>query len=239
MPEPKLEDFPDASSLNDIISLRFILSNSQISAVMGKNGATIKRLSADHKVKLIVSRSFLPDSDDRILEAQGTPAALHEFTLDMLHIVSSDFNIGQVNERRYFPHVIPRTRRNSSGSTGSSTTSGNGNGGSERRDAFTATVLIPERLVGAIMGARGNRIASLRKVTRTTIDTGKQNNPEDTMQNEEGEVCRIFVIKGNVLSNVRRAETLLKRNLDEEIARHSGKVSEKKTEEKEEVAADE
>ena len=94
LPEPKLEEFPDASSLKDIISLRFILSNSQISAVMGKNGATIKRLSADHKVKLIVSRSFLPDSDDRILEAQGTPGALHEFSLDMLHIVSSDFNIG-------------------------------------------------------------------------------------------------------------------------------------------------
>merc|ERR1719352_1779944 len=58
--------------------LKFVLSNSAAGALIGKGGADMKTLEAEHGVamKLSAGRSFFPGTQDRVLLMAGEATAL-------------------------------------------------------------------------------------------------------------------------------------------------------------------
>lgn len=102
-------------------------------------------------------------------------------------------------------------------------------------DLSQLDVLIPEAYVGAVVGRQGNRIANLRKFTKTKIliekhdnnNNNSNNNGEITqheqLYNDAGEPCRKFTIVSNSMKQIKLAESMLLRNLETEIERRMTK----------------
>ncbi|CCC71800.1 hypothetical protein NCAS_0I01320 [Naumovozyma castellii] len=194
MAEPTLSDFQTLETLDHVRSVRLILSNVKISTIIGKQAATFKKICHDNDVRMVATRNFLPDSRERILEIQSDPEHIKKAVLDILEIITDNSNTAlELNERIYTPHV------------------GRAPNASHSNQQYQAVVMVPEYLVGAMMGHGGSRIANLRKFTKTSVKIEK---------NEEDETKRKFTILGNVEKNVKSAETMMMRNLDAEIERH-------------------
>ncbi|SMN21847.1 similar to Saccharomyces cerevisiae YBL032W HEK2 RNA binding protein involved in the asymmetric localization of ASH1 mRNA [Maudiozyma saulgeensis] len=219
LPPPELTDFNSISSLNEIYNIRVILTNTQISSIIGKQGRTIRHLIDSNDVKIVASRNFLPDSDERILQIQGPAQAIGSTIDDIAKTLNAEINIDQITERHYFPHVLTTTEHKTT--IRSSTNTSNIQRRSERvhEGQFQATVLVPDSLVGAMMGTRGNRISNLRKFTHTRIDTGKMDDLESNYVDSTNETFRKFIISGDNMDNVKKAESLLNSNLENEIKR--------------------
>lgn len=188
LPPPTLDEIEDPNKLEKIGNLRLIMSNNQISSIIGTQGTKIKKLIETHSVKLIASKHFLPDSQDRILEIQGFPSSISNCIKDIFNILAND-SVALISEKRYYPHS------------------------KHSKDIHvTKVVSIPREYVGALLGHGGNRIANLRKYTRTKITISQEPNE----QNE-----REFTIQGNDQKSVKLAQTMLIKNLETEKQRRS------------------
>ncbi|AET41263.1 Hek2p Ecym_7443 [Eremothecium cymbalariae DBVPG len=186
LPPPSLDEIEDPEKLKQIGNLRLIVTNSQVSSIIGTQGTKIKKLIETHSVKLVVSKTFLPDSQDRILEIQGFPNSIANCIKDINKTLIND-EVLDTKEKRYYPHS------------------------KHSKDIHvTATVGIPAEFVGALLGHGGNRIANLRKYTRTKITVA-----QDPNQNNERE----FTITGNDQKSVKLAQTMILKNLETEKER--------------------
>ena len=186
LPPPTIEELGDPSHLYNIGYLRLIIPNSQISSIIGKNGSTIKSLIDRHGVKIVASKEFLPDSDERVLELQGFSGSISNVLLDICRIIANteatyaarkaleDPTVEHNKERKYYPHLrmVQDSDRVEGGGVGNDS---NGNGNGNRNDGngngveYRATVLVPEMFVGPMMGRKANRIISLGSFTDTRI----------------------------------------------------------------------
>lgn len=241
LPPPSKDEIKDSEQLKHIGSLRLLVTNSQLSSIIGKGGSKIKSLIDKHGVKIVASRDFLPDSDERILEMQGFPGSISITLIDISEILLNEIDINFGSETRYYPHLrsqatsTPHSNLNPntgsysklhnrhyhdksstslSGSTENYEVSPATTASDEEKyysNEFKVTVRIPEPYVGAIVGRQGNRIANLRKFSKTKIIVDKKNEKELTNTH------RLFTIIGDNLKNVKLAETMLLRNLDAEI----------------------
>lgn len=230
LPPPSINEISenDQSDLNKIGTLRLIMLNSHLSSIIGKNGHTIKGLIDKHGVKIVASKDFLPDSSERILEIQGFSGSVANTLIEISEILVKDVDITFSSDKRYFPHL-----RNPINNNNNNTRSSNGNGGIIHSgtgiDISELEVLIPEAYVGAVVGRQGNRIANLRKFTKTRIIIEKHES-ESALQhsqkfNENGEPCRTFTIIGNSMKQIKLAETMLLKNLQTEIERRNERES--------------
>ncbi|QLQ79764.1 hypothetical protein HG537_0C04130 [Torulaspora globosa] len=231
LPAPSKDEIKDAEQLKNIGTLRLLVTSSQLSSIIGKGGYRIKSLIEKHGVKIVASRHFLPDSDERVLEMQGFPGSITNGLIEISEILLNEMDISFASERRYYPHlrstrepnanptVHDRTKRNHDTVSGESS--------SETGKATTAdhviVVNIPEAYVGAIVGRQGNRIANLRKFTKTKIivekkSENKTDKPIDTKQ------TRVFTILGSHMKNVKLAESMLLKNLNAEIEKRESKT---------------
>lgn len=229
LPPPSINEISenDQSDLNKIGTLRLIMLNSHLSSIIGKNGHTIKGLIDKHGVKIVASKDFLPDSSERILEIQGFSGSVANTLIEISEILVKDVDITFSSDKRYFPHLRNPINNNNN------TRSSNGNGGIIHSgtgiDISELEVLIPEAYVGAVVGRQGNRIANLRKFTKTRIIIEKHES-ESALQhsqkfNENGEPCRTFTIIGNSMKQIKLAETMLLKNLQTEIERRNERES--------------
>lgn len=186
LPSPSPDEIEDPEKLKQIGNLRLIVTNSQVSSIIGTQGIKIKKLIEMHSVKLVVSKTFLPDSQDRILEIQGFPNSIANCIKDINQTLIND-DVLETREKRYYPHS------------------------KHSKDIHvTATIGIPTEYVGALLGHGGNRIANLRKYTRTKITVAQEPN-----QNKE----RQFMITGNDQKSVKLAQTMILKNLETERER--------------------
>lgn len=117
--KPQLSEFNNVSNILEIYSIRLIVSNSQLSSIIGKNGHTIKSLIPKYNIKIIASNRFLPDSDERVLEIQGTSNNIADSIVEIGQIIyHRGLNIEYFGERHYYPHIIspnkPADSRNKS-----------------------------------------------------------------------------------------------------------------------------
>lgn len=237
LPPPSKDEIKDAEQLRNIGSLRLLVTNSQLSSIIGKGGIKIKSLIDKHGVKIVASRDFLPDSDERVLEMQGFPGSITNTLMEISEILLNEMDINFASERRYYPHL--RTQSSSKDhkhiNTDSSLTSTNDNNNNNSDNTshndnsdvkylpneFKATLKIPESYVGAIVGRQGNRIANLRKFTKTKIIVEKKNDKDINVDLEN----RTFTIYGDHLKNVRLAESMLRKNLDVEIEKREARIN--------------
>ena len=224
LPSPNEVSEDDQSDLDKIGTLRLLMLNSHLSSIIGRNGHTIKGLIDKHGVKIVASREFLPGSSERILEIQGFPGSVANTLVEISEILVKDIDITFSSDKRYFPH-LKTPNGNSGGNSNSSSSSDETTSGDDGVDLSELEVLIPEAYVGAVVGRQGNRIANLRKFTRTKIIIEKHDSESSQQHpqkhNENGEPCRTFTIIGNSLNRVKLAETMLLKNLQTEIERRN------------------
>lgn len=235
LPPPSKDEIKDAEQLRNIGSLRLLVTNSQLSSIIGKGGVKIKSLIDKHGVKIVASRDFLPDSDERVLEMQGFPGSITNTLMEISEILLNEMDINFASERRYYPHLrTPSSSKDhkhiNTNSSPNSTNDNNNNNDSSHNDnsdvkylpnEFNATIKIPESYVGAIVGRQGNRIANLRKFTKTKIIVEKKNDKDINVDLEN----RTFTIYGDHLKNVRLAESMLRKNLDVEIEKREARIN--------------
>ncbi|CCK71507.1 Hek2p KNAG_0H00920 [Huiozyma naganishii CBS 8797] len=218
LPPPSSDEIKDPKELANIGTLRLIIINSHLSSIIGKGGATIKGLIEKHGVKIVASKDFLPDSNERVLEIQGFPSAITNTLIEISDILINDVDLTFNTEKRYFPH-LKRPAENPAGANAGSFDYENAN------QSTQAVVLIPESYVGVMVGRQGNRIANLRKFTRTKIIIEKNDFAESDMPHRvvdaNGEPCRKFTIMGHIPKQVKLAESMLLKNLSTEIERRS------------------
>ncbi|EDO14561.1 hypothetical protein Kpol_292p3 [Vanderwaltozyma polyspora DSM 70294] len=203
--KPTLDEVNDAETLKKIINIRVLVTRAQCSAIIGTKGDRIKSLIENRGVRMIASNQTLPDSDERLLEIQGTSMAITKVLEDINAVISNE--VRATREKRYVPHV---RRRNQPVSTNTSSNTGSSKSFDEE---FKSIVKIPEAYVGAIVGRQGNRIANLRKYSKTKIVIEKR--ASEVSDDAE----RIFEIISNDIKNVELAESMLKKNLETEIQR--------------------
>lgn len=178
-------------SVGDTALLRLIIPNAQIGTLIGSKGARIKKIQSDHQVLMIASNSFLPGSNERTVEIQGSIHNFYDALRTILRCLLED--VSSVGTIYYVPQE----------SSVSSESEGNG--------ICTTTITASNHIVGALIGKNGARISGVRKVSGASIAVS-----ENTSEDE-----RIFTIKGDsravekaqslLLQNVERE--LLKRNM--------------------------
>lgn len=229
LPPPSIEEIKDVNQLNNIGNIKIIIINSHLSSIIGKGGAKIKSLIEKHGVKIVASKDFLPDSNERILEIQGFPGSITNTLIDISEILLNDIDINFATERRYYPHLNSNNRNsnnsnNSHNSIGSSQNpqftnsnhSNNYNRPESNMEDAKSTVLVPESYVGALVGRQGNRIAHLRKYTKTKIIIDKESMASS---DPDMEAHRFFRISGSSAKNVLLAESMIMKNVETEIER--------------------
>ncbi|CAI4055399.1 hypothetical protein SKDZ_02G1910 [Saccharomyces kudriavzevii ZP591] len=197
LPSPTELDFENVTNKNQVTTARLLFSNSAISAIIGKNGAVIKKLMDENDLRILASKHYLPDSEDRVLELQGLPSAIGNAWLQISQLNMEPRSENTFSERKYSPHLAKALR-----------------GSADRAAEFRSTVMIPEEFVGALVGRGGNRIANLRKYTKTKILIESQDSAKETSSQK-----RTFVIVGNLERNVQIAEKMLFSNLETERGR--------------------
>lgn len=220
LPAPSREEIKDAEQLKNIGTLRLLVTNSQLSSIIGKGGNKIKSLIDRHGVKIVASRDFLPDSDERVLEMQGFPGSITSALVEISEILLNEMDIAFASERRYYPHL----RKSNSSVIGKGSDNTSGSQEIENRvfgQDYEAIVHVPEAYVGAIVGRQGNRIANLRKYTKTKIIVEKKARNEQPPDDQQ---TRTFTIVGDHRKNVKLAESMLLKNLSAEIGKHESRV---------------
>ncbi|CCE65712.1 hypothetical protein TPHA_0M01370 [Tetrapisispora phaffii CBS 4417] len=217
LPKPSVEEMKETpDKLKDIVNIRVLVTRSQCSAIIGKNGDRIKSYINDFGVKMLATNNFLPRSNERLLEIQGFPVAITKVLTAVDTLVAKEVVPPTNPAREYY---TPYNRNSSQGAQ--STGSANRTRTPIRRtgEEFKKLVNIPETYVGAIVGRSGNRIANLRRATRTSIDIGKRSEEEVASETE-----RVFEIVGSRMIDVERAETMLLKNLETEVKRRAEQV---------------
>ena len=214
LPKPTVEEIKEnPDKLKDIVNIRILATKSQCSAIIGTKGDRIKSYIERFGVKMVVSNDPLPDSDERILEIQGFPNSITIVLVEVNTLIKNEVPFNS-NEVSYVPHTSVQTSDVAQPIR------------APRRpvrhfeEEFKIIVKIPEAYVGAVVGRQGNRIANLRKFSKTKIVIEKR--ADEITQDTE----RVFEIISNDMKNVKVAETMLKRNLAAEIQRRAEQAEE-------------
>ncbi|SCU93487.1 LAFA_0F16666g1_1 [Lachancea sp. 'fantastica'] len=155
LPVPTATEIQDPESTKRIGNLRLIVSNSQVSSIIGAQGSRIKSLIEKHGVKVVASKNFLPDSQDRIVEIQGFAGSIAACLVDISDILAHETK--PTSEKQYYPHTK-----------------------SQEEGSVTKEVAVPVEFVGALLGRGGNRVSSLRKYTKTKVIVSDESNEDNS-----------------------------------------------------------
>lgn len=172
-------------------ALRLLIPNAQMGTLFGSRGVRIQQIQKECNVLMIASKSFLPESNERLVEIQGTVDNLYDALRIILRCLIEDFS-SSVGTTHYVPKAS-----NSRTSTNNS------------KRSITHTMAFSNDIVGALIGKNGARIQGVRKVSGAFIGISDE---EDELDN------RTFTITGPPKA-VEKAETLLRLNLEREQQR--------------------
>ncbi|KAK6197982.1 uncharacterized protein RJT21DRAFT_122850 [Scheffersomyces amazonensis] len=202
--------------------LRLLIPNSQMGTLIGSKGLRIQQIQTNYNISMIASKSFLPGSNERLVELQGSVNNLYDALRIIARCLIEDFS--SMTGTNYY---IPRGHSNNYSSIGNSRHSNgnginnninnnninnNGSNNSNRRSHLTTTsISFPNDIVGALIGKNGSRIQGVRKVSGATIGISEET---------EGKDERIFTISGSSHA-VEKAKELLYHNLEREEQRRS------------------
>jgi heterogeneous nuclear rnp K-like protein 2 len=204
----------DAASSSAVI--RLLISHNLMGTVIGRQGAKIKHIQDTTGVRMVASKTLLPQSTERVVEVRGAVDAIQAAILDIGQCLMED------KERAYGTILYNPTkvvasndggherRRSSITRTGNGSDFGDFDTGrrmsstSDTNDssAFykptnirTQHISIPSDMVGCIIGKGGTKISEIRQFSGSRISIAKV--PHD----ESGE--RMFTIQGTSEANER------------------------------------
>mmetsp|Transcript_2468 Transcript_2468/g.2394 ORF Transcript_2468/g.2394 Transcript_2468/m.2394 type:complete len:348 (-) Transcript_2468:103-1146(-) len=179
--------------------LRLLIPNAQMGTLIGSKGARIQQIQASYNISMIASKSFLPGSNERLVELQGTVDNLYDSLRIISRCLIEDFS-SIVGTSYYVPKASNYAR--------------NYNQTNKRlnnQSAVTTSISFANDMVGALIGKNGSRIQGVRKVSGATIGISDE---------VEGKPERIFTISGTTHA-VEKAKSLLYHNLEREEQRRA------------------
>lgn len=169
--------------------LRLLIPNAQMGTLIGARGLRIQEIQRNCNVLMIASKSFLPGSNERLVELQGTVDNFYDALRIILRCLIEGFS-SQVGTTYYVPRAgnlrpAPLTLL--------------------PRNVVSDTISFPNDIVGALIGKNGSRIQGVRKVSGATI----------AISEDDGQAEREFTIAGSARA-VEKAKSLLYHNLERE-----------------------
>lgn len=199
--------------------LRLLIPNSQMGTLIGTKGVRIQQIQSACNISMIASKSFLPNSNERLVELQGTVDNLYDSLRIISRCLIEDFS--SISSTNYY---VPRGYNNNfSNQRAQFPNNANSNPSSFRRNNYnnannnnnshiiSASVSFANDIVGALIGKNGSRIQGVRKVSGATIAISDE---------VEGKSERIFTITGTSHA-VDKAKDLLYHNLEREEQRRA------------------
>ncbi|KAL7325521.1 RNA binding protein, heterogenous nuclear RNP-K like protein [Mucor circinelloides] len=219
----------NSNSSSAVATIRLLISHNLMGTVIGRQGAKIKHIQDTSGVRMIASKTLLPQSTERVVEVRGTVDAIHKAILEIGRCLIEDkeraygtilynptkvnTNINGLNDHRIQHNVI----RTGNGSDFSGHDFERQQQQQQQQQAFlndpnvrTQNISIPSDMVGCIIGKGGSKISEIRRLSGSRISIAKV--PHD----ESGE--RMFTIQGTPEAN-ERALYLLYGQLENEKER--------------------
>lgn len=183
--------------------LRLLVPNAQMGSIIGARGARIREIQNECNVLMIASNSFLPDSNERLVELQGTVDNFYDALRIILRCLLEESS-SAVGTSYYSPH-----------------------GSAPREDQLSRTTLklpFPNDVVGALIGKNGSRILGVRKVSGATIAISEVNDDEERIFTITGTQRAIDKAKSLLYHNLereqeRRSHQELERDDNDEMLR--------------------
>lgn len=218
-----------AAAANTSATIRLLISHNLMGTVIGRQGAKIKHIQDISGVRMIASKTLLPQSTERVVEVRGTVEAIHTAILEIGRCLIEDkeraygtilYNptkVGQQQQQQHQqqhqqhqhllhhqpPHKMLRNDYDLHHQ--------------QQQQQFlndpnirTQNISIPSDMVGCIIGKGGAKISDIRRLSGSRISIAKV--PHD----ESGE--RMFTIQGTTEAN-ERALYLLYGQLENEKER--------------------
>lgn len=182
--------------------LRLLIPNTQMGTLIGSKGARIQQIQSKYNISMIASKSFLPGSNERLVELQGSVDDLYDSLRVISRCLMEDFSsiVG-------VSYYVPRGSNSSNNNSNSSSSTGGLSSGSGGTNTKKATLTFPNDIVGALIGKQGARINGVRKITGATISIS-----------DGGEDERIFTITGSSQA-VDKAKQMIYQNYKREEER--------------------
>ncbi|ORZ19746.1 eukaryotic type KH-domain (KH-domain type I) [Absidia repens] len=225
------------ASADGLVTLRILISHNLMGTVIGRQGAKIKHIQDTTGVRMVASKSLLPQSTERVVDVRGTVEGIHAAMLEIGRCLMED------RERAYGTILYNPTkagvappasstngdhhhRRSSAAAT--DLAGGDYQDAARRRSSHAAFlddpnvctqhISIPSDMVGCIIGKGGSKISEIRELSGSRISIAKI--PHD----ETGE--RMFTIQGTSEANERALYLLYGQLESEKERRLEGVVQE-------------
>lgn len=179
---------------NETTILRLLIPNSQMGTLMGSKGIKIQQIQSQCKISMIVSKSSLPDSNERLVELQGTVNNIFEAVKVITRCLIEIFP--KITTTNFY---VPKKYNYMN------------NLSKNKSRQITTTLNFPNDIVGALIGKNGSRIQGVRKITSASIAISNE---------QRGKLERVFTITGT-LHSVEKAKRLLYHNLNRETQRRA------------------
>lgn len=217
-----------------MIHLRLLVSHNLMGSVIGRQGVKIKQIQDTWGVRMVASKTLLPQSTERIIEIKGTVDGIYSAILDMGRCLMEDkdraygtilynpIKASQVAQNTAATVTAATTNTNTTPTTAPQNNNYSPSSSKHQQQQQqpavrlddpairTQNISIPADMVGCIIGKGGAKIAEIRRLSGSRISIAKM--PHD----ETGE--RMFTIQGTPEAN-ERALYLLYEQLENEKER--------------------
>lgn len=191
--------YKDEDSYRKCLFIRLLIPNPLVGSLIGKSGARIKAIQESNEVKMVISKGFLENSNERLIDVQSEDPIGFERAISEIagYLQSESISTSSNNHQPSF--YIPCASLDSS--IGNTPLRGNGTGPHNRESGkeIIKKISYPGDYIGALIGKRGSRIQDIRRISNCAIAV-------DTSDGEDGE-REITIIGTN--SSVDRAIDLL------------------------------
>lgn len=174
--------------------IRLLIPNSLVGSLIGKSGSRIKSIQQSHGVKMVISKGFLENSNERLIDLQSDdPIGFKDSIVEIADYLNDEILSTSQHQSSFY---IPCASLDSS--IGNTPIRG-ANQSRESGKEIIKKISYPGEYIGALIGKRGSRIQDIRRISSCAIAV-------DTNDGEDGE-REITIIGTN--SSVDRAIDLL------------------------------
>jgi heterogeneous nuclear rnp K-like protein 2 len=196
---------------NSSATIRLLISHNLMGTVIGRQGAKIKHIQDTSGVRMIASKTLLPQSTERVVEVRGTVDAIHKAILEIGRCLIEDkeraygtilYNPAKVGQQQHLNNTLMNDQPHYHNNNVVRTGNGHDFSNEPQQQQFlndpnvrTQNISIPSDMVGCIIGKSGAKITDIRRLSGSRISIAKV--PHD----DSGE--RMFTIQGTPEANER------------------------------------
>ncbi|GMM47661.1 Hek2 protein [Pichia kluyveri] len=172
--------------------LRLLIPNSQIGTLIGKNGNRIKSIQEKFNIKMVASKDFLENSNERLVEIQGNNKndlqnAIRLISKFLLrdyqgnHSVTYYIPCSPIDHNNYNHNGNYNNRNSNNNNRRNNNSSHNYNNENTRVGGkeIIKKISFPNEYIGALIGKRGSRIQEIRIISQCAVAIENENDEDN------------------------------------------------------------